>query len=102
MSPNVAGDQTSSEKSIIKNREYIPLKPGDVVRIRNNSNWKEIGKVVEKSHFPRSYILENKKGKKVRRNRRHLIQTEESYNRLNDDVEHVPIEEETRSVYSCR
>ena len=59
------------------NRTYKPLKEGDVVRIRGNKDWKDKGVVIEKTKYPRSYVVENQRGNRVRRNRRHLIPTME-------------------------
>ena len=51
--------------------------PPTVVRIRGNKDWKDKGVVIEKTKYPRSYVVENQRGNRVRRNRRHLIPTME-------------------------
>ncbi len=56
-------------------RPLPDLKPGDYVRVQEDTHWKP-AKVVEVCEAPRSYVVESD-GHKLRRNRRHLIQTSE-------------------------
>ncbi len=56
-------------------RPLPDLKPGDYVRVQEDTQWKP-AKVVEVCEAPRSYVVESD-GQKLRRNRRHLIQTSE-------------------------
>ena len=57
------------------------ITPGTTVRIRTDKDrdWGEQGKVVRKREEPRSYDVLNQRGNVVRRNRRHLIPTRESF-----------------------
>eukprot|EP00112_Aurelia_sp_Birch-Aquarium-sp1_P007987 Seg1872.1 transcript_id=Seg1872.1/GoldUCD/mRNA.D3Y31 product="putative protein K02A2.6" protein_id=Seg1872.1/GoldUCD/D3Y31 len=59
-----------------RNTKDLPsIRPGSVVRMRvpGDKDWRNKGKVIEKSKEPRSYRVLNEKGNIVRRNRRHLI-----------------------------
>ena len=57
------------------------LNPGDLVRIRTDKekDWREQGKIVSKCSEPRSYKVLNSKGNIVRRNRKHLMHTNERF-----------------------
>ena len=62
----------------------VNLKPIDddtTVRIysKDKSNWKKTGKVIGKSSQPRSYQVLNENGNVIRRNRRQLIPTNETF-----------------------
>ena len=52
-----------------------PLETGEVVRFRdkNSNQWDRMGIVTEKYHTPRSYIIRTDKNSIIRRNRRHLL-----------------------------
>lgn len=56
------------------------LNPRTVVRMRipGEKKWDQIGKVIKKCAEPRSYIILNEKGNKVKRNRRHLLPPKKS------------------------
>ncbi|KAL1262289.1 hypothetical protein QQF64_007554 [Cirrhinus molitorella] len=56
-------------------RPLPDLELGDYVRVEKDAQWKP-AKVVEVCEAPRSYVVESD-GQKLRRNRRHLIQTKE-------------------------
>ena len=76
-------------------RELPPLKEGEVVRLKEGRKWKP-ARVTHILPSPRSYQLETEKGV-YRRNRRHLLKTEESQT---PDVEtdDVPMEIESDTV----
>ena len=57
-------------------KELPPLKEGEVVRLKEGSKWKP-ARVTQILPSPRSYEVETEKGV-YRRNRRHLLKTEES------------------------
>lgn len=55
------------------------LHPGDPVRLMDpqTHRWSKSGKVEQKCESPRSYIVEFDGGRKLRRNRKHLLKTPE-------------------------
>ena len=53
-----------------------PLQPGQIVRIRNDKDWENKGEILEKLD-ERSYNVLTESGNILRRNRRHLLQTNE-------------------------
>ena len=57
-------------------KELPPLKEGEVVRLKKGNKWKP-ARVIQILPSPRSYQVETEKGV-YRRNRRHLLKTEES------------------------
>jgi hypothetical protein len=57
-------------------RDLPPLKPGDVVRVRQDSELTR-GVVTSVHQSPRSYVVETERGSTLRRNRRHLHPTTE-------------------------
>ena len=69
------------------NRQSKPLnelKTNDVVRLKHGNRWKK-AVVLSKHTAPRSYILKTVDGAVLRRNRRHLRHTKESFTVVNDD-----------------
>ena len=56
-------------------RPLMPLKEGETVRIQEDKKWKP-AQVVKQLQEPRSYLVQTEKGT-YRRNRRHLLKTEE-------------------------
>ena len=70
-----------------RGRTLTDLKPGDPVRVhyKNSHKWEVKGKVVEKLPQPRSYLVETERGTKVRRNRRHLLKTNENVDLVPED-----------------
>ena len=76
-------------------KELPPLKEGEVVRLKEGSKWKP-ARVTHILPSPRSYQVEREKGV-YRRNRRHLLKTEESQT---PDVEtdDAPMEIESDTV----
>ena len=76
-------------------KELPPLKEGEVVRLKEGNKWKP-ARVTQILPSPRSYQVETEK-RVYRRNRRHLLKTEESQT---PDVttEDVPMEIESDAV----
>ena len=73
--------ETSCDKAKnynLNSKDLMPLLPEETVRIRQNSNWSQKGKVIQKSTQPRSYDVITDKGTVLRRNRHHLLKTRES------------------------
>ena len=60
------------------------MKTNDVVRLKHGNRWKK-AVVLSKHTAPRSYILKTVDGAVLRRNRRHLRHTKESFTVVNDD-----------------
>lgn len=60
------------------NHHLAPLRPGDVVRIRDDSSWCRKARV-ERCVAPRSYRVCTEDGQHYRRNRRHLRKTAEPF-----------------------
>ena len=59
--------------------KHKPLQPGAVVRYRKRNTWSKKGRAVKKLSQPRSYQIETESGNIFRRNRRHLINTRETF-----------------------
>ena len=59
-----------------KAKELPPLRDGEVVRVREGNKWK-LARVTQVLPSRRSYKVETERGE-YRRNRRHLLRTEES------------------------
>ena len=72
-----------SQKAIdryISTESHLPeLDPGQTVQRRRNKKWERKGRVISKSEKPRSYRVETEKGKFLRRNKRHLLKTSETF-----------------------
>ena len=65
------------KKSYDRGARNLPvLKQGDVVRIRGEKGFPQKGVIIEKSKYPRSYLVKSSSGT-YRRNRRHLLKVEE-------------------------
>ena len=63
-------------------RDLNPLKKGDVVRVEpteRKSDWKKAVVISAHKELPRSYDIKTEEGRTLRRNRRHLRATCESY-----------------------
>ena len=76
--------ESPSEKQTIAGNRFRDLpviEPGETVRVRTDKekNWKEKGKVVSRCDEPRAYNVMKSNGYIVRRNRRHLIPTNEPF-----------------------
>ena len=78
-------------------RELTSLNTGDVVRIRSKEDWKDRGVVVGKE-CPRSYIVQNERGSKLRRNRRHLIKFNEDVKEITSDEPDIILSESGNDV----
>ena len=57
-------------------RNFPVLKQGDVLRIRGEKGFPHKGVIIEKSKYPRSYLVKSSSGT-CRRNGRHLLKVEE-------------------------
>ena len=53
------------------------LKPNDNVRIKFQEKWKRKGMILKKLPQPRSCLLKSEQGLIIKRNRRHLLKTQE-------------------------
>lgn len=60
------------------------MEPGDSVRIHNGTHWTRTGKVIDCTQEPRLYLLRTDKNTVIRRNRRQLLKTAETFNHLSD------------------
>ena len=60
------------------------MESGDIIRFRKNGKWARKGKIIGKSSQPRSYKILTDKGTVIRRNRRHLLQTKETFEEIED------------------
>ena len=67
-------------------RDLTNIEPGTTVRVRidKEKSWSQKGKVVKKCKQPSAYQVMNEKGNIVRRNRRHLLPTTESFKVTSD------------------
>ena len=65
-----------------------PLNSGEGVRIRQDKLWKPA--IVRKKTNDRSYIVETQDGGSYRRNRRHLLKSNEKPFRLTDPLDFTP------------
>lgn len=71
---------TKSSKKTIDGRKTLPkLQPGDNVRFHDGNSWSRRAKVVKEAPEPRSYFIKTDKQTTVRRNRRHLLKTNEKF-----------------------
>jgi transposase InsO family protein len=74
-----------------KTKPLDPLAEGSTVRIRRGNGWDSLAKVMKQADTPRSYIIQEKTGRKLRRNRRDLLHTDENFTM--DSPEHSGDEE---------
>ncbi|VDH93048.1 Hypothetical predicted protein [Mytilus galloprovincialis] len=65
--------------------ELKQLKQGDSIVMYTDGKWKA-GKIIQKHHTPRSYVVQTSDGRRYRRNRRHIRPT--AYNGNTVDNEH--------------
>ncbi|XP_049517133.1 uncharacterized protein LOC125942923 isoform X1 [Dermacentor silvarum] len=56
-----------------------PLETGATVRLRSKGAWTSKAKVLRSSGHPRSYDVTTEQGRLLRRNRRHLLLTSETF-----------------------
>ncbi|KAK2157774.1 hypothetical protein NP493_1848g00017 [Ridgeia piscesae] len=61
-----------------------PLKTTDTVRVRGDGVWSEKAQVLARV-APNSYLVELERGRRLRRNRRHLLKTQERFVPVHDD-----------------
>ncbi|KAK2158123.1 hypothetical protein NP493_1824g00040 [Ridgeia piscesae] len=61
-----------------------PLEITDTVRVRGDGVWSEKAQVLARV-APNSYLVELERGKRLRRNRRHLLKTQERFVPVHDD-----------------
>ena len=61
--------------------DLMPIEPETTVRIysKDQKNWSNKGKIISQSSQPRSYNVLNERRNVIRRNRRHLIPTNEDF-----------------------
>ena len=80
-------------------KELSPLRPGDTIRVRVGKSWKPALLLPQDgSTQPRSYKIQLPSGKMTRRNRRHILRTNEGniYRREQDfdiDLENIQVPE---------
>ena len=85
-----------SKYSNLHAKELPALNDGDKVRIHNGNKWAKRAVVIQKHRTPRSYVVKSEDGGVYRRNRQHLMKTEESFKLptyhglLDDDIEYIP------------
>ncbi|VDI06966.1 Hypothetical predicted protein [Mytilus galloprovincialis] len=65
--------------------ELKQLKQGDSIVMYTDGKWKA-GKIIQKHHTPRSYVVQTSDGRRYRRNRRHIRPT--AYNGNTVENEH--------------
>lgn len=82
--PTILQDRQDRQKSRhdTTTRQLDPVKPGQSVRVQNQTThvW-EPAVVVDVAAAPRSYIISKEDGTTLRRNRRHLRQTGETFHK---------------------
>ena len=61
-----------------------PLKTTDTVRVRGDGVWSEKAQILARV-APNSYLVELERGRRLRRNRRHLLKTQERFVPVHDD-----------------
>ena len=78
-------------------KELAEIPTGSTVRIHNGKNWPTKAKVIEKARLPRSYVVEKEGRQTLRRNRRDLLKTSESFSTIETDID-FPVLESSRIV----
>lgn len=92
LSANIQTSHAVAQNSKVKEtydqhaRDLTNIQPGTTVRIRTDKEkcCSQKGNVVKKCKQPRAYQVMNEKGNIVRRNRRHLLPTMESFKVTSD------------------
>ena len=87
----------------VKTKSLRPLAEGSTVRIQRGKSWNSMAQVTKKADTPRSYILQDETGRLLRRNRRDLLRTDESFigkgpQDLGDDEVMEPATSDTQST----
>ena len=60
-------------------KDHAPLQQGSTVRLFKDGSWPTKGRVVAQHQHPRSYNIQTEEGRMLRRNRRDLLCTGESF-----------------------
>ena len=68
-------------------RDLKPLKVNDTVRFREGKTWSRHGKIISLHNTPRSYNILSDKSRNIRRNRRHLLPSNDEFCINEGDVE---------------
>jgi hypothetical protein len=63
----------------VKTESLCPVAEGSTVRIQCGKSWNSMAQEMKKADTPRSYILQDETGRLLRRNRRDLLRTDESF-----------------------
>ena len=71
-------------------KPLVNLKPGQQIRVRTDKTWQP-GVVESKSQEPRSYIVKTESGQQLRRNRRHILKTNEDRRTDNNTEDYIEI-----------
>jgi hypothetical protein len=102
--PSNAAKELRSRQRIQKkyydvgSRVLPPLHKGDVARMRRQGKWLPVTVIEQHGTAPQSYLVQTPDGRIYRRNRRHLLRTNEGHDdSVNDDLEEETddLEEET-------
>ncbi|XP_028412533.1 uncharacterized protein K02A2.6-like [Dendronephthya gigantea] len=93
----------------IGSRVLPPLRKGEVARMQRKGKWVQVTVIEQHDRAPQSYLVQTQDGRIFRRNRRHLLKTNErqcdSFNEDSEEdtpqtehvpmqTEHLPVEEE--------
>lgn len=106
--PNIRHNKSmkkcQADKNVNKSKELETLKTNDTVRIRFQGIWNKKGRLVKKLNEPRSYLVKKTEGNYFRRNRRHLLKTNEKQARNTTstqvDYENIFNEQESQTKHS--
>ncbi len=72
----------------VGSRVLPPLHKGDVARMRRQGKWLPVTVIEQYGTAPQSYLVQTPDGRIYRRNRRHLLRTNEGHDdSVNDDLE---------------
>ena len=90
--PSAEEHVTMHKLPYIKQKRYYdhgsnqlkPLETTDTVRVRGDGVWSEKAQVLARV-APNSYLVELERGRRLRRNRRHLLKTQERFVPVHDD-----------------
>ena len=102
--PSNAAKELRSRQRIQKKYHNVgfgvlpPLHKGDVARMRRQGKWLPVTVIEQHRTAPQSYLVQTPDGRIYRRNRRHLLRTNEGHDdSVNDDLEEETddLEEET-------
>lgn len=91
--PSVLSEKQNEQKRYYDRNTKVlePLQPGDQCRIRSERNTWKPGVVLSKCQEPRSYNVKTQSGSELRRNRQHLLKTNETRltREFNSDMENI-------------